>query len=69
MLNYIFSGWFFLVGIVAVFFARSDKFILKATEQNGKPYADKLQKVLKLGGYASIVCSLLLFAVTFLKRA
>jgi len=69
MLNYLFSVWFILVGIIAIFFAKSDKFILKVTEQNGKLYADKLKKMLNIGGYISIVCALLLSAITFLKGA
>jgi|GEM_PF-3610205 hypothetical protein len=67
MLSYLFASWFFLIGIIAIFCSRSDKFMLKATEQNGKTYSDKLKKMLNMGGYISIVCALLLFAITFLK--
>ena len=68
MLNYIFSGGFLLVGIIALIYARSYNFILKSTEQNVKLYADKLKKMLNMGGFISIACALLLFAIILLKR-
>ena len=65
-MNFIFSGLFALFGFYFLILSNSNKGYQRLVENNDEKYADRNIKVIKIGGFLLLVCSLLLIVATFI---
>jgi hypothetical protein len=58
-MNLILPVLFIFFGIFFIVISKSQRNYKKLVENNGKAFADKVNKYLKMCGYAALICSIL----------
>ena len=67
-MDYIFPGMFIIFAIFSLILSKSKKNYQKLVENNGEEFANRINKVLKFGGYLLFICSVVWLGFNFLEN-
>lgn len=68
MMDYFFPGMFIFFAIFSVTLSKSESNYKKLVANNGEVFANRINKILKVGGYLLFICAIIWFGLVFFNK-